>query len=196
MLFGPHNFLTHVKHLVMGGGRDSAGRSVNDSGYMVDGKNIIGDSVLAAGVTYTIDADSFPILSVAATNTGLANVSFRVPRDYDENTDILFVHIVARMGGATDVPTVTLVAKKRVTGAAAAVITPVSGSPSAALSAAYQEFTLEFRGAGLLRGQLVDFLFTSAAHATDALQCSAIHVSYRSCLVSYNQVDSANNDLR
>lgn len=34
MLFGPHNFLTHIKNLAMGGGRNSAGQPANDSGYL------------------------------------------------------------------------------------------------------------------------------------------------------------------
>lgn len=196
MLFGPDNFLAHLKNLVMGGGRSAAGLPALDSGFLKDSDDLIGASVLAASVTRITDADGFPTLNAAAGITAVANIQLRVPRDYDENTDILVVRFSAKMGGATDVPTLTMAAKKRAVGGAAAAITPVSGSPTAALSATAQQFELTFRGQALLRGQAVEFLITSGAHATDALQLQSFSYSYHSTLVSYNEFDSSNNPLR
>lgn len=34
MMFGPDNFLTHIKALIMGGGRDSNGNPANDAGFL------------------------------------------------------------------------------------------------------------------------------------------------------------------
>lgn len=34
MIFGPHNFLTHIKSLVTGGGRNSVGSPANDAGFL------------------------------------------------------------------------------------------------------------------------------------------------------------------
>ena len=197
MNFGPDNFLTHVKETVMGGGRDSAGNPKLDSGFMVDHRNdLLGSSVLATSVTRVTDSDGFPALSAAALITAVANVGFTVPRDYDEETDTLVLRIVAKMAGATDTPTLTIDGEKRTLAAAPVAITPVSGSPTAALSTTAQAFELIYRGQGLVRGQDVQFTITSAAHGTDALQVQHIGVSYRSTLVSYNRTDSSDNDLR
>lgn len=196
MLFGPDNFLTHVKDLIMGGGRDSSGNPANDAGFMVDGEDQLGNSVLATSVTLIADSDGFAVLNAAASITAVGVFNFVVPRDYDENTDRLFFHFAAVMGGATDTPTITVAAKKRSTGGAAASITPVSGTPTAALSTTGQEFTLEFRGQGLTRGQVVEVTLTSGAHTTDALQVQKARFSWNSTLVSYNREDSSGNSLR
>lgn len=196
MLFGPDNFLTHIKNLVMGGGRDTNNNPANDSGYLVDGPDLLGNSILAASVTYIADSDGFVALNAAASITAIGVFNFTVPRDYDEATDILTIAFVAKMAGATDTPTITVAAKKRVTGGAAAAITPVSGSPTAALSTTATGFELMFRGQGLLRGTMVEFTLTSAAHTTDALQLQKIRCHWHSCLVSYNAEDSSGNTLR
>lgn len=143
-----------------------------------------------AAVSYIADSDGFPVLNAAANTTAVATVGFLVPRDYDEATDILRLKLCAKMGGATDTPTLTVTAKKKTTlTTAAAAITPVSGSPTAALSATAQNFELEFRGQGLIRNSFVEITITSGAHTTDALQLQVLGTAYRSCLVSYRETD-------
>lgn len=187
-----NNFFGAVKELVMGGGYAADGVTVrNDAGFLVDRNDFVGASVLAASVT-RITASNYPVLNAAAGITAVANFSFVVPRDYDEATDELHLNIVALMAGATDVPTLTIAARSMVTGAASGVITPVSGSPTAALSTTAQKFDLLFRKQALKRDMILSFTVTSAAHATDALQVQELGVSYRSTLVSYNETDNAN----
>jgi hypothetical protein len=194
VLFSPNNFLAFVKQLVMGGGYQKDGVTPkNDGGFLVDRNDLLDSSVLAASVTFITDANSFPVLNAAATITAVANVLFWVPRDYDEATDELRLRFVAKMAGATDTPTITVAAKKAVIGSAAAAITPVSGTPTAALSTTAAKFDLLFRGQGLKRDTLVEFTLTSGAHTTDALQVQSLGVVYRSTLVSYNETDGANN---
>lgn len=195
MLFSPHNFLQFVKNVIMGGGRDAAGNPRLDSGFFVD-KELLADSVLAASVTRIADAEGFPVLNAAAGITALAVVGFTVPRDYDEATDILQFSFTAKMGGATDVPTVTYVAKRSALATAAVTLTPVTASPTAALSPTAQRFNIAYRGQGLTRGQRVELTLTTGAHATDAVQLQELSASYPSTLVSYNEFDASNNPLR
>lgn len=196
MYLDPSNFLTHIKGLVTGGGRDANNNPAIDSGFLRDTPNLIGESVLATSVTRITDSDGFPALNAAASITAVANVSFRIPRDYDEATDILIFRYVAKMGGATDVPAVTAAVKARVTGAAATTPTIASGTTSSALSATAAETSVVLRGRGFVRGQEIELTLTSAAHTTDALQVQSISASYHSTLVSYNTATSAGVDLR
>lgn len=195
MNFAPHNFLQFIKLIVMGGGRTAAGGPQGDSGFVVD-RELLGTSVLGTGVTRIADAEGFPILSTAATNTAVAVVGFTVPRDYDEMTDILKFRFTAKMGGATDTPTLTYAGKRSVLATAAVALVPVTASPTAALAAAAKQFEVEYRGQGITRGQRVEFTLTSAAHATDALQLQELVASYHSTLVSYNELDSSNVNIR
>jgi hypothetical protein len=192
--FTPNNFLTLIKELIMGGGLMKDGVTPkNDAGFWVDRNDMLDTSVLATGVTYISDGNSFPVLNVAATNTGMFNILFWVPRDYDEATDELHLKFVAKMAGSTDTPTVTTTGKKAVIGSAPAALTLASGGTTAALSTTATKFTVVVRGQGLKRDTLVEFTATSGAHGTDALQIQAIGVSYRSTLVSYNLTDTGNN---
>jgi len=73
MLFGPDNFLTHVKHTVMGGGRTSPhGESVLDSGFLVDDWKLLDSLPLAAGATFGLDEGGFPAVTVEDTFVSLA----------------------------------------------------------------------------------------------------------------------------
>lgn len=188
MLFQPANFLTLIRFLVTGGGRNSTNGARDDGGFLVDTDNLIGTSVLATSVTRVTDSSGFPILSAAANITAVANVSILVPRDYDEATDELRVRLVAVMSSTNDTPTVTVTPKKRVTGSAAAAFTTASQT-TAALSPTPQAFELVWYGEGLKRGNLVELTLTSAAHGNDALQLQALQLSYRSTLVSYHDTD-------
>lgn len=192
MIFNPQTFLTHVKNTVMGGGmKADLVTPRSDAGYLVDNNNLLDSSILAASVTFIADGDGYPALNAAAGITAVAAFSFQVPRDYDEATDELHLKVVAKMAGATDVPTLTLVAKNRVIGAAAGAITtqPTTATPTAALSTTATKFTFKFVGRGLKRDNVVLFTLTSAAHATDALQVQNLGVAYRSTLVSYHESD-------
>lgn len=185
------NFLTHIKALVTGGGRDSKGNTKLDSGFLVDSKNLIGDSVLATSVTRIAASDGFPILSAAATITALAAIGFTVPRDYDEASDILIVSFVANAGGATDTPTITLDPDKKTVGSASVQMTAFTGSSltTAAVSATATRYTIVLTGNTLLRNQLVKFTLTTGAHTTDTVQLLDFRVTYASTLVSYHETD-------
>jgi hypothetical protein len=77
----------------------------------------------------------------------VANVPFLVPRDYDEKTDEFTFEVVAKMAGATDVPTLTLDPDKQVIGAAAAQMAVSSGSlTTAALSTTLTKYTFKLNG--------------------------------------------------
>lgn len=188
-----NNFLTFLQGVVTG-----------DEGFFVDRNDLIGSSVLATSVTYIADGNGYPVLNAAAGITAVAAVGFVVPRDYDEHSDKLVVRFAAKMAGATDTPTLTLVAKKMTVGSAPATLTAdeadaslgTSDATTAALGTTAQTFEVVFTGQGLTRGQIVLLTLTSAAHATDALQLQQIGVSYRSTLVSYDRETTAGVALR
>lgn len=193
MEFSASDFLTLVKFTVTGGGIDAQGRAKLDAGFLKDEVLLMDGSLLLSGTTYVADSAGFPVLSTAATNTTGPVISWTVPRDYDEKTDQVTLRFVANMGGASDTPTVTITPKTKVVGSAA---TTLATQTTAALSATETLYTVTFNSPGLKRGNILLLTFTTGAHTTDVIQYRSIYASYRSCLVSYHQVDSSGNDLR
>lgn len=193
MQFDPLNFLSWIKTIVMGGGRDSGGRAKRDSGFLVDRSDMLGLAILPTGVTFIADSNGFPVLNAAASNTAVTTFGFQVPRDYDEATDQFEVVLVAHMDGATDTPTITIDPDKQIVGSAPTQMTIFTGGSltSAALSATATAYSFNLTGNLLKRNQLVKVTVTSGAHTTDALQVLAIRATYRSTLVSYNETDGA-----
>lgn len=243
--FDPYNFLTLIKGLITGGGRQKDGVTVvNDAGYLTD-MNMslldVGNSVnltdstggtvsttlaaITAGASYAqadmvavknaiaslaaqITADA---LDPAETNLRVQNYpasttnggiyTFVVPRDYDEATDSLDLHILAAMGGATDTPTLTAAAYYKRPGSAIATITAsvsgkaLGGTAALAMSSADQLVVFNLSKAGLKRNDAVTVTITVGAHTTDAFLIYGTYPTYRSTLVSYNETDGANAEV-
>lgn len=190
MNYGPSNFLAFVKQLVTGGGRMLDGVTAReDSGFLKDVNDLLGDGILPASVTYIADTNGYPVLNAAASITAVTTVPIMIPRDYDEATDSFNFYIVAHMAGATDTPTITIDPDSQVIGSASVqMAVPTGGSlTTAALSTTATKYSIDLRGNGLKRDQLVKVTITSGAHTTDALQVLAIGYDYRSTLVSYHE---------
>lgn len=197
------NFLTRVKDLVMGGGRDSAGNAKLDSGFLVtDALKLPGDLTTIDGLTLT--AATVPAVlrtetngmtvAGAASSTALGSFTYQVPRDYDEATDEFKIRVLAGMDGATDTPTLdATVYRKRAGVALSADLNP---SASAALAAATAWKTIDGSGKALKRDDVLTVNLLSGAHTTNALSVHAIEIVYRSTLVSYESEDSSHNVLR
>lgn len=149
----------------------------------------------ALDVTETnIRAQNYP---ASTTNAGI--YTFVVPRDYDEATDSMDLHILAAMSGSTDTPTLTGAAYYKRPGSAAATITASvngvalgGGTTALALSSADQLFTFNFSKASLKRNDAVTVVLTVGAHTTDSLLIYGAYPVYRSTLVSYNETDGTN----
>lgn len=203
MLFGPHNFLTFIRDLVMGGGRDSAGNARNDGGFLVtDALRLPGDLTTIDGLTLTgatvpavlrTETNGMTVAGAAST-TALGSFTFQVPRDYDEATDEFKIRVLAGMDGATDTPTLdATIYRKRAGVALSADLNPTA---SAALAADTAWKTIDGSGKALKRDDVLTINILSGAHTTNALSVHAIEIVYRSCLVSYEQYDASNNALR
>lgn len=171
MKLSANNFLTIIKQVVTGGGNDAQNIPLNDAGFVVDRQLSTAESSAAA-------------------QTALPDIAFRVPRDYDEATDYLSLIFTADMAGATDTPAVTVTVIRARAGVADSTI--ASGvSVLAGLSEALQEGRVDLSGNGLLRGDVLNIVFTAGAHTTDGITNISATAAYRSCLVSYDDEDDA-----
>lgn len=203
MLFDPSNFLTVVKFLVTGGGRNSAGVAANDAGFSVvrplnppsDLRTVAGLTLTAATAPTVVNVETNGLAIVGAAGTlVLGSFVFQIPKDYDEATDELKINLLAGMAASADTPTVTATMyNKRAATALSANLAPVA---SAALSNVVGWRTIDASGKSLRAGDTVTINLVIGAHATDAATLYAAEVSYRSTLVSYNLTDAVGVDLR
>jgi len=195
MKFSPNNFLQNIKNIVPGGLRQNPTAPLpNDGGFNLDYSLGLNGGVFAAGATFTT-VNNVPIISSAASNTTIATYGFLVPRDYDENSDQIRVRLLARMGGATNTPTLTVASSTTILGSTVGIAgTSVTSSAITATEAVY-EFDLS--GQGLTRDEILSFVITAGAHTTDAVQIFAVEVVYASCIVSWRDgLDALGNPLR
>ncbi|KKN79137.1 hypothetical protein LCGC14_0343250 [marine sediment metagenome] len=123
---------------------------------------------------------NFEGLRVSSSQTTAGDLTFCVPRDYDNQKDKLYVRFLAQMSGATD-SAVTIDAtlfRKREGVALTADLDPTI---SAAINisttiAGWVEVKVE--GQALLPGDAVTLVFTTAAHTTDSVDIYAVEVVY------------------
>lgn len=195
MHFSPNNFLYLVKQLVTGGLKpDATGPLPADGGFYLDYQVALGSGINSTGATI-ISVNNVPILSSAASNTLITDIGFLVPRDYDEASDQIKVRLLARSGGTTNTPTLTVASSTTQLGSTVGVAgTSVVSAAITAVEAAY-EFDLS--GQGLTRDSILNFTVTASAHTTDTVQIFGIEVVYASCLVSWKDgFDALGNPLR
>ncbi len=260
MLFAPHNFLTFIKLIVTGGGRNANGVPANDAGFLKETQYPI-SSILPTGLVALTDnsagtandtiqalpdptdtpatADALRddlvavlipairnnfadvaakinailaanagtaaetnlrIFSSAASTTNVGTVEFAVPRDYDEATDVFKLRLMAAMAGATDTPALTVTVYRKRAGANIATLVTAKAMDAnfgaTALSSAAQMVEFDLSGYSLLRDDVLTIVITSAAHTTDALYVYSVTPMHRSTIVSYNELNSSNRDLR
>lgn len=203
MLFGPDNFLTHVKELIMGGGRDSNGNPRNDSGFLRSHVlNPAADLRTTAGLTLTAATVPAVLLTetngmtvaVAASQTAAGTFQFVVPLDYDEATDRLEIHAIVGMDGAVDTPIFdATIYRKRAGVALSADLNPTAGAAIVESSAVR---TIVLAGAGLQAGDSLTINLVTGAHTTNAVSLHSLEVRYHSTLVSYNRENSSGVSLR
>jgi hypothetical protein len=198
MKFSVSNFLTHVKTMVMGGGRRPDGTAFLDAGYLKDVSvppNAVATTGTRATAENAVPADVI-VLDAAGED---ALVNFTVPRDYDEATDHLKVILLVSYVSGTSIPVGASAASLGRPGSAVAAksgfvapsaTTIASGSDcveieadlSQLLSLRHDNLTVNF-AAGTAVG-------SGVAHVIGA------RVEYRTTLVSYNEKDASGNPLR
>lgn len=164
-----NNFLYAIKHIVMDDNEESGG-------FLRDAPLVLESPESAAG------------------QTALPAASFVVPRDYDEALDHLKLNVAGRMASSTDTPDLDVVVTLTREGESDSTIQ--ASTTVLSLSDSYQTGVLDLSGNDIQRGDHLDIAVTLGAHATDAAERLAVNPEYRSTLVSYNEQDDSNNDLR
>jgi hypothetical protein len=195
MKFSPNNFLTELKNIVPGGLRQNPTAPLPGDGGFNQDYNLGLNGGVFSGSAALSTVNNVPIITSAASQTTVATYGFLVPRDYDENSDQIRVRILARMGGATNTPTLTVASSTTLLGGTVGVAgTSVT---SAALSNVEAAYEFDLSGQGLTRDEILSFVITAGAHTTDALQIFAIEIVYASCIVSWKDgLDALGNPLR
>lgn len=195
-----HSFLTWIKTIVMGGGRTTAGEPETSSGFRVDqeiplGSWVGGDTPISA----TINSRAVPVKTVNAAGDD-THLVFQVPRDYDENTDILAISFVALSnsgGGAT----LTVTASRWAVDAANPEAITFSGTTPLTVGAAVTDatrYTYTFTGQELKRGDMINLSLDSGTPSGSGIYYLSGTATYNSTLVSYNEFvdDDASTPLR
>jgi len=214
----PHTFLTHIKALITGGGRDSAGNPKVDSGFFVDRPIPLGAFDLNTAINYdgseagaavatlsgaylAADETNARVIKVDDGTDSVGHLTFPVPRDYDEATDTLRVRVLASQLLQSTDDDVELDSEVYVKTAGTALGSDLNPTaPGTVLSTTEQWIEFDLSGNSLVRDSVVNFeLITNGANDTDGEEVliHAVEISYRSCLVSYDdEADAEGNDLR
>jgi len=200
MKLSTNNFLTSIKNIIMGGGRNTDGTPKGDAGFLVSRAMNLTSLTTAAGLTLT--ASTVPAIlltetngmtvAIAASETAGGSFTFQIPRDYDEATDELKIRLVAGMDGATDSPTMDATVYRKKAGVALSA--DLNPTASSALGEATAWKTIDVTGEGLVRDDILTINLVSGAHTTNAVSIHAVELVYRSTLVSYDLTDGANNN--
>lgn len=200
MLMGPDTFLSHSKSMIMGGGRDPAGNRRHSGGFLVDVPIPLSAVELGTNVAFAADETNARVLHVTETNDTVFYLTQPIPRDYDEETDWLKVHVLASQLSVTVDNDVELDSQTYIKVAGAALGADVSPAPpGTVLSTTEQWITFDLGQNGLTREDVLNFvLLTNGANDTTAEEVliHAVYVEYASCLVSYSAEDAQNVDLR
>lgn len=217
MKFSANNFLTVAKSIVAGGGRNPSGSIRNDAGFLVDIPIPLGSLDLRTVINYdgseagaavatlsgawlTSDETNGRVVKVEESIDTIGNITFPVPRDYDEETDALFVRVLASqilVSTDNDVQLDSTVYIKTAGSALGADLNPTA--PGTVLSATEKWLEFDLSQNGLNRNDVVNFvLITNGANDTNGEEVliHAVEVGYRSCLVSYNPETAAKVALR
>ena len=143
----------------------------------------------------TADETNAKVLKIEEAIDDIGHIVWVVPRDYDENTDILRLRVMASQVSLSTDDDVELDAEVYVKTAGAALGSDEGPTaPGTVLAAAEQWIEFDFKGYGLVRDQVVTIqLITDGHNDTDGEEVliHAIELYYRSCLVSYDDEDDA-----
>jgi hypothetical protein len=218
--FSPNNFLMNVKNIVTGGKAvTSASESATDSGFWrdiviplgaVDWNTVLtvdtsdaggaADPVLYGGAYLTADETNARVAKVEEAIDSIGHLTFPVPRDYDEATDVMKVRVLASMLTVSTDDDVELDSEVYVKTAGSALGSDLNPTaPGTVLSTTETWLEFDLTGNSLERDDVITFeLITNGANDTDGEEVliHAVQVSYRSTLVSYDKEDASGNPLR
>lgn len=139
---------------------------------------------------------SFDGLVSAASQTSLGQLTFQIPRDYDESVDKLDFRFLAQMAGNTnsDVTIDAAVYRKRVGAALSSDLDPTISGAINTLADLADWVEVRSHGDGWQAGDAVCIDFTTATHTTDAVHVYGIEVVYASDLVYFEGSERSISD--
>jgi len=214
-----NNFLYGIRQIVPGGGRHSDGSPFNDSGFL---RNVLiplsavdlnttrtvdtsdagtaSDPVVESGAYLAADETNARVVKVDEATDDIGHLTFPIPSDYDEATDDLRVRVLASQLTQSTDDDVELDSEVYIKTAGSALGSDLNPTaPGTVLSTTEQWIEFDLAGNSLSRDDVVNFqLITNGANDTDGEEVliHAVQVSYRSTLVSYDETDDNDNDLR
>jgi hypothetical protein len=138
---------------------------------------------------------NFDGIVVSNGQTDLGSLTFQIPRDYDESVDKLDIRFLANSAGDTDTPTIDCAMyRKRAEAALSADIDPtISGAVNNNTNKA-DWVQVRSHGDSWQAGDAVTCIFTTSAHATDALHIYGLEVVYASDLAYFDDADRSISD--
>lgn len=196
-----NNFLYGLRQIVVGGGRYDDGSPKNDSGFVRDVFLPLSAIEPGSNVALAADETNARVLEVTLANDVVGYLTFPVPRDYDEATDVLKVAVLASQKTVSTDDDVELDSETYVKTAGSALGSDVSpAAPGTVLSTTEQWVEFDLSGNNLVRDQVVNHkVLTNGGNDTsgEEVLIHAVKVSYRSTLVSYDEGnDAAGHPLR
>lgn len=198
MKYTPNNFLELCKQIVVGGGfavNSGSTMLAYDGGFYHDVNNTIGDLIPSASTAaITTEETNAVVWKIANGTTPTLTLAFRVPRDYDENTDYINIRVIAnKVAAGADVPTLGCGLYIKQLGAALGSSTAPNATyvgisiPKVTLIATTQVQEFNFANKGLIRDSMAYFVLTVAGNTTGGqeVQIFDMQVVYASCLVAF-----------
>lgn len=145
----------------------------------------------------TADETNAKVLKVEEAVDTVGTIVWTVPRDYDEATDQLTVRVLASQLASSTDNDVQLDSSTYIKTAGTALGSDVSPvAPSTVLDTEEKWVEFDLGGLGLSRDDVVNFVLkTNGANDTDTEEVLIhdIEFVYRSCLVSYHELDADGN---
>lgn len=152
----------------------------------------------------TADETNARVFKVPANIDTIGNIAWKIPRDYDEATDTLVLRVLASqltLSTDNDVKLDVELYRKRAAVALSADLAPSFSSDTAVpvLSTAEQWLEFDLSRLTFRRDDVATIELITDGHndtAGEEVLIHAVELVYRSTLVSYDRVDSANVSLR
>lgn len=187
MLFDPQNFLQRLQEIVTGDRGFMKDVSLAPQGIATTGTRATAENSVPADAI-VLDADDEDVI-----------VAFTIPRDYDEENDLLKVKLLVAYVSGTSL---TLQADSVARGNASTIWADEADFTAATADTINAAFSIGEVEADLssLDWQRHDALavnfVVAGATSTPVAHVLGARVEYRSCLVSYDAEDSSGVDLR
>jgi len=189
----PATFLQNCDRIITGKGFKRVIQGININSVRS------GDGIIPTASTHpgrVAVETSFDALQSATNQTALGQLTFQIPRDYDESVDKLDIRFLAQMSGNTN-DAVTISAamyRKRVGAALSSDVGPTASGAVNTLTELADWVEVRSHGDGWQAGDAVCVDFTVDTHANDTVDVYGLEVVYASDLVYFEDAERSISD--